>query len=47
MLVDGIEASDDPILQIRRGVYEASAALRSGGWRRGSGAKPDNDLVHP
>ncbi|SCY89859.1 catalase [Rhizobium sp. NFACC06-2] len=32
MLVDGIEATDDPILQIRRGVYEASAAQRSGGW---------------
>lgn len=31
MLVDGIEASDDPILQIRRGVYELSAAARSGG----------------
>ncbi len=33
MLVDGIEATDDPILQIRRGVYEASAAQRSGGWQ--------------
>lgn len=32
-LVDGIEATDDPILQIRRGVYEASAAQRSGGWQ--------------
>jgi catalase len=32
MLVDGIEATDDPILQIRRGVYEVSAARRSGGW---------------
>jgi len=31
MLVDGIEATDDPILQIRRGVYELSAAQRSGG----------------
>jgi len=29
MLVDGIEPTDDPILQIRRGVYELSAALRS------------------
>lgn len=37
MLVDGIEATDDPILQIRRGVYEASAAQRSGGWQA---AKP-------
>lgn len=33
MLVDGIEPTDDPILQIRRGVYEVSAALRSGGWK--------------
>ena len=33
VLVDGIDASDDPIIQIRRGVYEVSAALRSGGWR--------------
>lgn len=32
-LTDGIEATDDPILQIRRGVYEASAAQRSGGWQ--------------
>lgn len=31
MLVDGIEPTDDPILQIRRGVYELSAALRSRG----------------
>lgn len=33
-LVDGIDTTDDPIIQIRRGVYEMSAALRSGGWRR-------------
>jgi catalase len=32
-LTDGIEPTDDPILQIRRGVYEVSAAQRSGGWR--------------
>jgi len=32
-LVDGIEATDDPILQIRRGVYEVSAAQRRGGWQ--------------
>ncbi|WP_316397159.1 catalase [Bradyrhizobium sp. 33ap4] len=32
-LVDGLETTDDPIIQIRRGVYELSAALRSGGWR--------------
>jgi catalase len=34
-LTDGIEPTDDPILQIRRGVYEVSAAQRSGGWRGG------------
>lgn len=34
VLTDGIEATDDPILQIRRGVYEVSAAQRSGGWTR-------------
>ncbi len=39
MLTDGIEANDDPILQIRRGVYEASAAQRSGGWRGPSGGQ--------
>jgi catalase len=33
VLVDGIDATDDPIIQIRRGVYEMSAALRSGGWK--------------
>lgn len=32
-LTDGIEPTDDPILQIRRGVYEVSAAGRSGGWQ--------------
>jgi len=34
VLADGIEATEDPILQIRRGVYEVSAAQRSGGWKR-------------
>lgn len=33
VLTDGIEATDDPIIQIRRGVYEVSAAERSGGWK--------------
>lgn len=47
MLVDGIEATDDPILQIRRGVYEASAALRSGGWRRGSAIASANEPANP
>ncbi|WP_343673535.1 catalase family peroxidase [Chitinophaga sp.] len=32
-LTDGIEPTDDPILQIRRGVYEVSAAQRTGGWK--------------
>jgi catalase len=31
-LTDGIELNDDPIIQARRGVYEASAAYRTGGW---------------
>lgn len=34
-LTDGIDATDDPILQVRRGVYEVSAAWRSGGWHTG------------
>jgi catalase len=33
MLTDGIATTDDPIIQIRRGVYEVSAAQRSGGWK--------------
>lgn len=32
VLTDGIEATDDPILQLRRGIYEVSAAGRTGGW---------------
>jgi catalase len=31
-LTDGIELNDDPIIEARRGVYEASAAYRTGGW---------------
>jgi catalase len=31
-ITDGIELSDDPIVQVRRGVYEVSAAQRTGGW---------------
>jgi catalase len=31
-LTDGIELNDDPIIEARRGVYEASAAFRTGGW---------------
>jgi len=38
VLVDGIDARDDPIIQIRRGVYEVSAALRSGGWHKANTA---------
>jgi catalase len=32
-LTDGIEASDDPVLAIRRGVYKISVAHRTGGWK--------------
>lgn len=32
-LIESIEASDDPILAVRRGVYEVSVAHRTGGWK--------------
>jgi catalase len=32
-LTDGIDASDDPVLAVRRGVYEVSVAHRTGGWK--------------
>jgi len=32
-LTDGIEASNDPILAARRGIYELSVAYRTGGWK--------------
>jgi catalase len=32
-LTDGIDASDDAILAVRRGVYEVSVAHRTGGWK--------------
>ena len=32
-LTDGIEASDDAILAVRRGIYEVSVAHRTGGWK--------------
>ena len=32
-VTDGIEASDDPILQARRGIYETSVAHHTGGWK--------------
>jgi catalase len=31
-VTDGIELSDDPIVQARRGTYEVSVAHRTGGW---------------
>jgi catalase len=31
-VTDGIDLNDDPILEARRGVYEVSAAYRTGGW---------------
>ncbi|WP_158497845.1 catalase [Pseudoxanthomonas suwonensis] len=37
-LTDGIEMSDDPILAARRGIYELSAAHRTGGWKGRSAA---------
>lgn len=33
-VTDGIELSDDPILIARRGIYAASVAGRTGGWKR-------------
>ncbi len=41
-LTDGIEASDDPILAARRGIYEVSVANRTGGWK---GHEPTFDLT--
>ena len=32
-LTDGIDASDDHILAVRRGVCEVSVAHRTGGWK--------------
>jgi catalase len=32
-LTDGIDATDDPILHVRRGVYEVSAVNRGAGWK--------------
>jgi catalase len=37
-VTDGIEISDDPVLQARRGAYEASVAHRTGGWKGREGA---------
>lgn len=31
-ITDGIELTDDPIIEARRGVYDASVADRTGGW---------------
>lgn len=33
-VTDGIELSDDPILQARRGAYDVSVAQRTGGWQQ-------------
>ena len=32
-VTDGIELTDDPILAARRGIYDVSAAHRTGGWK--------------
>ncbi|MFM8747387.1 MAG: catalase [Aestuariivirga sp.] len=32
-ITDGIQLTDDPIIEARRGAYDASVADRSGGWR--------------
>jgi catalase len=37
-VTDGIETPDDPVLHARRGVYEASVADRTGGWKGREGA---------
>src|SRR5262249_45853733 len=33
LMTHGIEASDDPILAVRRGIYVVSVAYRTGGWK--------------
>jgi catalase len=38
VLTDGIQLSDDPVLSARRGIYEASVAGRTGGWKGKSAA---------
>lgn len=45
VLTDGIEATDDPILQMRRGIYEVSAAQRTGGWHACPFAHAADSLV--
>jgi catalase len=30
---DGIDVSDDPVLNVRRGVYEVAAVNRGAGWK--------------
>ena len=45
-LTDGIEPSDDPVLAVRRGVYEVSVAYRTGGWK-GRQAAWDRGGVSP
>ena len=45
VLTDGVEATDDPILQMRRGIYEVSAAQRSGGWHGCPFSKAASELT--
>jgi len=45
VLTDGIEPTDDSILQMRRGIYEVSAAQRSGGWHACPFAHTPDGLV--
>ena len=45
VLTDGVEATDDPILQMRRGIYEVSAAQRSGGWHGCPFSKVASELI--
>ncbi len=47
VLTDGIEATDDPILQMRRGIYEVSAAQRSGGWHGCPFSQTAAELTQP
>jgi catalase len=44
-ITDGIELTDDPIIEARRGAYEVSVAHRTGGWRACPFAKVAEDDV--
>jgi catalase len=41
-VTDGIELTDDPIIELRRGAYEVSVAQRTGGWHSCPFAKVAN-----